>query len=225
MYETKADALEASFDGVTQGNDAVQSEITALRDDIAAMKRSLDRKAISQGRPMLGEAKSTTANVPSFTNDYLRKGMTGGVEMKALAATSGAEGGYAVPQEIDATIDSVLKQASPIRTIANVVRVGSAGYRKLVTMGGVASGWAAEDGARDESDTPVFAEIMPPMGDLYANPAASQAMRREPGCTHHGSHCSGSGRPTETAPQHDGGGGRQPCRWPTEVSRWRQFGP
>jgi len=176
MYETKADALEASFDGVTQGNDAVQSEITALRDDIAAMKRSLDRKAISQGRPMLGEAKSTTANVPSFTNDYLRKGMTGGVEMKALAATSGAEGGYAVPQEIDATIDSVLKQASPIRTIANVVRVGSAGYRKLVTMGGVASGWAAENGARDESDTPVFAEIMPPMGDLYANPAASQAM-------------------------------------------------
>src|SRR3546814_7884853 len=68
-----------------------------------------------------------------------------------------------------------------IRAIANVVSVGSAGYRKLVTTGGVASGWAAEDGARAETATPTFAEIAPPMGDLFANPAASQAMLADAG--------------------------------------------
>src|SRR3546814_16513173 len=68
-----------------------------------------------------------------------------------------------------------------IRAIANVVSVGSAGYRKLVTTGGVASGWAAEDGARAETAKPTFAEIAPPMGDLFANPAASQSMLDDAG--------------------------------------------
>ena len=87
-----------------------------------------------------------------------------------------SDGGFAVPREIDSVIDATLKTISPIRRIANVVRVGTAGYRKLVTQNGVASGWATEVSARPETGTPTFNEIVPPMGDLYANPAASQFM-------------------------------------------------
>lgn len=105
---------------------------------------------------------------------FVRTGAT--VELKAFTGTTGDTGGYAVPREIDATIDAVLKGASPIRGIANVVKVGSAGYRKLVTTGGTPSGWAGETQARPETGTPVFAEIAPPMGELFANPSASQAM-------------------------------------------------
>ena len=65
---------------------------------------------------------------------------------------------------------------SPIRAVANVVTVGTAGYRKLVTSGGTPSGWAGETDARGETATPTFHEIVPSFGDLYANPAASQAM-------------------------------------------------
>ncbi|MEL6530889.1 MAG: phage major capsid protein, partial [Pseudomonadota bacterium] len=36
--------------------------------------------------------------------------------------------------------------------------------------------WVSETAGRPETDTPNFAEIAPPTGDLYANPAASQAM-------------------------------------------------
>jgi HK97 family phage major capsid protein len=54
--------------------------------------------------------------------------------------------------------------------------VGSAGYRKLVTAGGTPAGWVAEDAGRPETNTPSFVEIAPPFGELYANPAASQAM-------------------------------------------------
>jgi len=73
-------------------------------------------------------------------------------------------------------IEVALKAISPIRAIANVVRTGTAGYRKLVTTGGVVSGWASETGARPETATPVFQEIAPPGGELYANPSATQAM-------------------------------------------------
>ncbi|KQU53088.1 phage capsid protein [Sphingomonas sp. Leaf339] len=105
---------------------------------------------------------------------FVRTGAT--IEMKAFTGVSGDAGGYAVPREIDAVIDRALTAVSPIRQIANVVKVGSAGYRKLVTTGGTPSGWAAETAGRPGTASPVFQEIAPPTGELYANPSASQAM-------------------------------------------------
>ena len=147
MIEVKADGLEASFEAV-------------------------EKMGLPALRPMLGGGSPTGG---AMFESFLRSG-SGGVEMKAFTGASDAAGGYAVPESIDAQIDAVLKSVSPIRAIANVVRVGSNGYRKLVTSGGTPSGWAAETGARAETDTPVFNEIAPPMGELYANPAASQTM-------------------------------------------------
>jgi HK97 family phage major capsid protein len=151
MVEVKADGLEASFEAVEQAG--LPPRYTGMRPMLAG------------GRPGGGAGFET----------FLRSG-GGGLEMKAFTGVSDASGGLAVPQELDAQIDATLKSVSPIRGIANVVKVGSAGYRKLVTSGGTESGWAAETGDRDETDTPVFNEIAPPIGELYANPAASQAM-------------------------------------------------
>lgn len=172
MYEVKSDPLDASFAGA--------EDIAELRAGMADLKARLDGAAVVAARPVLAgtatAGKPVRAEVKQFVDGYLRHGHTAGIEVKAVDGSSGPSGGYAVPQEIDAVIDTVLASISPIRAIANVVRVGSAGYRKLVATGGVASGWAAETGARAETATPVFAEIAPPMGDLFANPAATQAM-------------------------------------------------
>lgn len=129
-------------------------------------------------RPMLEGAQA--AKGAGAFGGFLRAG-TGLDEVKAFSGVTGPEGGYAVPREIDAVIDAALKAASPIQSVANVVTVGSNGYRKLVTSGGVASGWASETGDRVETATPVFHEIAPTMGELYANPAASQAMLDDAG--------------------------------------------
>ena len=123
-------------------------------------------------RPMLAGGRA--AGAAAFEG-FLRAGH-GAVEVKAMSGADGPSGGHAVPEEIDAQIDATLKAVSPIRAIANVVKVGTSGYRKLVASGGFESGWAAETAARGETDTPVFNEVAPPSGDLYANPAASQAM-------------------------------------------------
>jgi HK97 family phage major capsid protein len=169
-YETKSDPLADSFEAA--------AEIAELRAGMAELKAKLDGAAIAAGRPALAgtKADARTPQAKAFVDSYLRGGVTAGVEVKAIDGTSGATGGYAVPREIDATIDDTLKAVSPIRAIANVVTVGSSGYRKLVAAGGIASGWAAENVARPETATPVFVEVAPPMGDLYANPAATQVM-------------------------------------------------
>lgn len=82
-------------------------------------------------RPVLDGARA--AKDVAF-DGYVRSGAA--IEMKAFTGVSGDQGGYAIPKEIDTQIDATLKAASPIRSIAQVVQVGSAGYRKLVTTGG-----------------------------------------------------------------------------------------
>jgi HK97 family phage major capsid protein len=170
MIEVKADALEASFETLERDDE----DVAALRGEVAALKARVEAEALADARPALSGVKA--ANASPFVERYLRKGLEAGLELKALSGASDAAGGYAVPEEIDAAIERTLAAVSPIRAIANVVKVGSSGYRKLVTSGGTPSGWASETGARAETATPTFNEIAPPFGDLYANPAASQAM-------------------------------------------------
>jgi HK97 family phage major capsid protein len=169
MTDQVTDRLEASLDAVAQGE-----RIEGLAQEVAALKGAL----VAQRRPALDGVKGGEVDPAraAFVERYLRQGHEAGVELKSFSGASGAAGGYAVPREIDQIIDSTLKAISPIRAIANVVRTGSAGYRKLVSAGGIVSGWASETGARGETATPTFNEIAPPSGELYANPAASQAM-------------------------------------------------
>lgn len=147
-YEVKADPLEAAFEAAV-----IPAAVV---------------------RPQLAAGNAADPARSAFVEGYLRKGRE--VELKSFAGNVPADGGYALPKEIDAVIDATLKSISPIRAVANVVQVGSAGYRKLVTTNGVASGWASEVAARPTTATPTFNEIVPRFGELYANPAATQAM-------------------------------------------------
>jgi HK97 family phage major capsid protein len=170
MVEVKADNLERSFEELEQGGDEVQ----ALKDELSLLRRRFDESALAVRRPALEGVKSAAAS--EFVDQYLRKGVETGVEMKAVAASTDALGGYAVPREVDERIDKTLTAISPIRNIANVVKVGSSGYRKLISTGGTPSGWVGYEDARPETATGNFTEIVPASGELYANPAASQQM-------------------------------------------------
>ena len=170
MVEVKADLLEQSFEAFEQEDDGV----AALKAELETLKAKIASGAIAAQRPVLDGVKSEDG--ARFIDGYIRRGIDSGLELKAIESSAGAVGGYAVPQEIDAAIEATLKAISPIRSIANVVKVGSAGYRKLIADGGTPSGWVAYEAARPETGTPTYSEIVPASGELYANPAASQQM-------------------------------------------------
>jgi HK97 family phage major capsid protein len=170
------ETLAASFDIVAR-QDQAEAEIAALRGDIDEVKSRLDKVARAASRPAMGGAAAPAGDAPevkSFVDGYLRRGRE--TEIKSISGTTPGDGGFAVPRQIDAAITSRLVKLSPIRAIAQVVQTSTTGYRKLVATTNVASGWVSEAAARPETGTPQFAEIAPPSGDLYANPAASQAM-------------------------------------------------
>lgn len=170
---TPADSMEQSFDVVAR-QDQAEANIKVLRSDVDEVKARLDKVSRAASRPAIGGNRATSEEVKGFVDGYLRRGRE--TEVKSINGASPSDGGFAVPQQIDAMIARELAEISPIRSIAQVVQTGTSGYRKLVATGGTASGWVSETAARPETDTPNFAEIAPPSGDLYANPAASQSM-------------------------------------------------
>lgn len=166
--------------------EALAPRLDALDAGLAALEHTVERKMaalVAAGRrpPLIATkaGQGDEAHRAAFSERYLRKGLeTGlaGLEAKALTIATPAEGGYAVPEVIDQAIESRLKSISPLRDLATVVTVGSANYKKLVATSGIASGWVAESAARPETTAPQFAEVAPPWGEIYANPAATQAM-------------------------------------------------
>jgi HK97 family phage major capsid protein len=175
MVEVKADALERSFEEFEDEDDGV----VALRAELDQLKAKIAAGVIQAQRvplDVIGRDGVKSAEAASFVDQYLRRGIESGLETKAIGSSTDAIGGYAVPEEIDRSIDETLIAISPIRAIANVVKVGSAGYRKLIASGGTPSGWVGFEAARPETGTPTFTEVVPASGDLYANPAASQQM-------------------------------------------------
>ncbi|MFM5954294.1 MAG: phage major capsid protein [Novosphingobium sp.] len=170
---TPTDPVDASFDIVAR-QDAAEQALSSLRGDVDEVKSRLEKVSRAAARPALAAGDTASPELKGFVEGYLRMGRE--AELKSVNAGTSADGGYAVPREIDAMIAAQLKVISPIRAIAQVVQVGTAGYRKLVTTSTAASGWVSETGARPETATSKFNEIAPPMGELYANPSASQAM-------------------------------------------------
>lgn len=151
--------------------DAISAEITKLSDELKAFEAKSNR--LGNGE----DAKPEVAEHKAAFGKWLRKGIDAGLdelEVKALNVTTSADGGYAVPEELDRSILDLSRNSSPVRMLANVIQVGGADYKKLVNVHGLASGWVGETSSRPETSTPALAEVVPFMGEVYANPAATQ---------------------------------------------------
>lgn len=196
-YEIKAavEELGRAYDAFKDSHEAAErsapdslaeEKLDRISAEISALQNRIDRMHMAARRPVLdgdgnfkGDPALVTEHKAAFYDRFVRKGLEAGLqelEAKALSVGTDADGGYAVPEELDRRIEHLLRDLSPIRRVAQVVRVGSANYRKLVNLGGTGTGWVGETAARAETQSPTFAEVAPPLGEIYANPAATQAM-------------------------------------------------
>jgi len=166
-----------------QADTVLEEKVDRINADLTKMSRTVDGLVLAANRPGLNGEEPFNPDVlehkQAFYNRFIRKGLDDGLdalESKALTVGTDAEGGYAVPEELDRTIDRLLADVSPVRRVAKVVQIGTSQYKKLVNTGGTTSGWVGETDARSETTAPSFAEVAPALGEIYANPAATQAM-------------------------------------------------
>jgi len=174
-----ADEIKRGTADVVRKNevDAINAEITKLSDELKALEAKSNRPGAGADGLNADEAEHKSAY-----NDWMRKGVgeseLAALEAKAFATSTngGADGGYAVPKVIDQAIVKKLVDLSPVRQVATVVAIGTSNYKRLADIGGTSSGWVGETAARNATNTPQLAEISPTMGELYANPQATQVM-------------------------------------------------
>lgn len=96
------------------------------------------------------------------------------MEAKAITTTAGPSGGFAVPEEISRAIEKLERKLSPVRDLVRVTPIGTSDYKRLINLGGAASGWVGEDDTRTATGTPILREVTPTHGELYAYPQASE---------------------------------------------------
>lgn len=167
--------------------DVVQAEkVERINTEIGKLQTALDDTNAQLAAARLGGASD--GQVPSAEardharafNKFFRRGTEEGLrelEMKAALRTdSDPDGGYVVPDQMEQTIDRVLGSVSAMRSIASVMSVSAASYKKLVNQGGAGAGWVGERQARPETATPTLAELSFPAMEIYANPAATQTL-------------------------------------------------
>ena len=139
------------FESVKKGNGVadLEAKLATMSDAmsrIEAEKQALEARVNKIGLSGAGEGKGDDAKAEhkSAYMKWLRKGVDSGLaelEAKALNITTDADGGYAVPEEIDRDIQQTLLGISPVRSVATVRQISTSDYKKLVSRRGAASGW------------------------------------------------------------------------------------
>ena len=180
------DVLEA-FEAFKDANDERLAQIekrfsadVVTAEKVDRISRAIDELTLKSRRPALsGERSQEPTEHKRAFDVYVRKGETHGlsaIEAKAMSVGSGTDGGYLVPSQTEAEIARLLSKASPMRQIADVRLSSTTLYKKPFATAGAATGWIGETAARPQTASPILAELQFPAMELYAMPAATQAL-------------------------------------------------
>lgn len=159
----------------TEKVDRINAELTKLTKEIDSVNAAM--AALKVGGAGGADDPDKAEHAQAFDR-FFRRGADAGLrdlEVKAkLTTQSDPDGGYLVPEEMEAGIDRVLGTVSTIRSLARTMTISTNTYKKLVNMGGATSGWVGEEDGRSGTATPTLREIAINTGEIYAMPGATQ---------------------------------------------------
>ena len=147
--------------------------ISALEKQI----REVETRANALGAQGAAEEPVSKLHGKAF-GKWLRKGSDEGLadlQQKAMSLTAG-EGGYTIPQDLDAAIGKMERQYAPMLAEVSIIDASTETYEEPVVDGMSVSAWAAETGARAASTAPTFVKFTPTYGEAWANPQVTQRM-------------------------------------------------
>lgn len=151
------------------------AKVEADLDKLQAAVESVNLKAA------LGNDDGEKIRDPEYTGQfqaYFKGGEASArmKELRAAATKTDGEGGFLAPIEWDRTVSKRQKIISPMRQNSSVITISSAGFKKVYSDGIVGSGWVGETAARPQTTTPGLTSLGFTIGEIYANPAASQGL-------------------------------------------------
>ena len=191
----KAGNSTADFDAKLAKMDEHISGLTEMKSKLEKMETKLARPGNMGGGRQEGESQESTEYRHAFL-DWMRSpgdnerqqkaaGAYKALEAKAkvesretrsaqVITSTGAAGGFALPEIIERQIARLSVDISPIRQIATVRTVGGSDYKELFDIGGGAFEWVGEGDTRSQTNTPDLAEVAPTFGMASAKPQATE---------------------------------------------------
>ena len=181
-FKTANDARLKALEKDGSSDPVLDQKVDKANEDITAIMKQITELEAKTNRPSRGEGNEKSQDVIDHEKGFerfFRKGDEAGLadlEQKALSANSDPDGGFTVPEEVDRNITRVVSDFSPIRGLATVRKIGTAAYKKIVSMGGASCGWVGEEDARTETGTPTLKELLFNAMEIYAEPRATQEL-------------------------------------------------
>lgn len=157
-------------------------KVEKLNAELGRLDSELAEIAKKAGRIGAGahdEGRDVREHKAAWTG-YVRTGETSELrqrEQKALRTASDPDGGYLVPESVEANIERVAAAESAMRRLARVITIGTSSYRKIINKGGAGiGGWAGESDSPSESSAPKLGELSFATGTLWAEPHATKEL-------------------------------------------------
>ncbi len=178
---TPAVEIKTAMQGFLSDFGAFQTEIKSKLKEQEDRLNMYERKSIASSRPALSATAEVEVPHKKAFSAYLRSGDDDGlrgleVEEKGLSTAVLGDGGYLVDVQTADQITGVLRGASSIRAVANVVQVEATAFDVLVDHTDIGAGWADETTSSAETGTPQLERISIPLHELSALPKASQRL-------------------------------------------------
>jgi len=192
----KSGKSTADLDAKLARLDEAMSSMSEQKTRLEQMETKLSRPGAFSGGTRAGEESKESVEHRNAFFDWVRapqdserksrleqtykaleaKRMADGRETRAAqtTTTSGAAGGFALPEVIERTIARLSVDISPIRSIATVRTVGSTDYKELFDVNGASFEWVGETDTRNQTNTPNLVEVAPTFGMASAKPQASE---------------------------------------------------
>ena len=179
----RLDQIETAMKRTPLGGDGGEAEVKEL----ARFERHLLHKArvdVTKAR-IAGDLVSLDAfrAYKSAFVPYLRKAETGigGEQVKALTVGSDPDGGYQVTPQVSETAIKIVRESSPLRSLAQVVTISSDSLTIPEDIGIAECEWADETSARGETGTPKVGQRSINAFELVAKPKASNRLLEDAG--------------------------------------------
>jgi len=175
--EFKATMAEKDKELARKFDDVVTTEkLEKINSSVSDLQAAVDQANAQLAAIQMGAGGGKGEVRDREYSDAFRSHFRKGDVQAALNKGADDEGGYLAPIEWDRTITDKLVEVSPMRQIAQVQTISTAGFKKLFNLRGTGSGWVGETAARPQTNTPEFGSMTFTPGEIYANPAATQQL-------------------------------------------------
>lgn len=181
---------------VTKGSvdTLIETKLEKINDAMDAQQKLIDNAIAEFRRPPQGannedqtkadkaaytkafEKWMRTGQAPANMYDLAVKNFGGEEQYKTISQGSNPDGGWLTSTEVDSAIMRVAEKIIPFRRLAMVRQVGGSSFEKIVNLGGAGTGWVGETTARTETTTPTLDVLRFTIGEIYAEPRATQTI-------------------------------------------------